>query len=156
MKNRVPTLDEYITEQSQYADVNEGELTRTTDPKAYIAFNETTGPYVARVAIYSNDGNHDETKIFPGIGDKGKKLLCAGPQFRKDIADAFVEMKDENFESVTFGIPDTDSMNIAKKHGFKKKGSSNDFEMEINNPADASKYIIKFLKELMPNFINEK
>ena len=50
-----------------------------------VAFNESKGPYKARLVFYRGK-NDSESIVFPGLGDRALNMLVAGPGFRAEWA----------------------------------------------------------------------
>ncbi|MCK9575781.1 MAG: hypothetical protein WC979_01985 [Candidatus Pacearchaeota archaeon] len=151
MKQRIPTLDEFINENANY--INEAaDLEREPQP-AYVAFKKVVGPLFAGISIYGNNGDQSQSKIFMYLGDRGQKLQITGMQILADVESAVPEITQTVWSNgPTFDIPSEESIKIAKKLGFSKKGS-NDYEIQVSKPSDAPAIIIKFLKAVMPKFI---
>lgn len=121
-------------------------VTRTTDPKAMVAFNEAKGPFKVGMAIYS--GKNDETSIvFPHLGDKGLNMVVAGPGFRAEWAKQ-LGIDEDLYGQMDFNIGEDELLALAKKAGFKKT-RGNDYEKDARTPEEALKEMISFFKPLV-------
>lgn len=121
-------------------------VTRTTDPKAMVAFNEAKGPFKVGMAIYK--GSNDETSIvFPHLGDKGLNMVVAGPGFRAGWAKG-LGIDEDLYGQMNFNIGEAELLALAKKAGFKK-ARGNDYEKDARTPEDALKEMISFFKPLV-------
>lgn len=121
-------------------------VTRTEDPKALVAFNESKGPYKVGIAIYK--GKDDSTSIvYPHLGDKGLNMVVAGPGFRAGWAKG-LGIDEDLYGKMDFNIGEDELLALAKKAGFKKT-RGNDYEKDARTPEDALKEMISFFKPLV-------
>ena len=121
-------------------------VTRTTDPKAMVAFNEAKGPFKVGLAIYKG-ANHETSIVFPHLGDKGLNMVVAGPGFRAEWAKQ-LGIDEDLYGKMDFNIGEDELLALAKKAGFKK-ARGNDYEKDARTPEEALKEMISFLKPLV-------
>jgi len=143
MKN-LQTFEEFLNEAKQPS------VTRTTDPKALLAFNEAKGPYKVGLAIYS--GNEDnESIVFPHLGDKGLKMVVAGPGYRAEWAKQ-LKIDEDLYGKMVFNISKDELIDLAKKSGFKK-AKGDDYEKDARSPEEALKESVSFFKLIVDKLI---
>ena len=121
-------------------------VTRTTDPKAMVAFNEAKGPFKVGMAIY-RDGDDEHSTVFPHLGDKGLNMVVAGPGYRAEWAKQ-LGIDEDLYGQMKFNIGEDELVALAKKAGFKKT-RGNDYEKDARTPEEALKEIVSFLKPLI-------
>ena len=129
--------------------LNEGrspEVTYNEDPKAMVTFNESKGPYKARVSIYPGK-NDSEAIVFPGLGDRGLNMLVAGPGFRAEWAKQ-LGINEDHYGQMNFDANADELIDLAKKSGFKKT-RGDDYEKDVRTPEDALKELVAFFKPLV-------
>ena len=143
MKN-LHTFAEFLNESVNEA--KQPNVTRTTDPKAMVAFNEANGPYKVGMSIYKGKGNND-CIVFPSLGDKGLNMLVAGPGFRAQWSKE-LGIDEELYGQMNFDISKDEFIDLAKKSGFKKTRGE-DFEKDARKPEDALKEMVNFFKPLV-------
>lgn len=127
-------------------------VTRTTDPKAMVAFNEAKGPFKVGMAIYDGKSK-DESIVFPHLGDKGLNMVVAGPGFRAEWAKQ-LGIDEDLYGQMNFNIGEDELVALAKKAGFKKT-RGNDYEKDARTPEEALKEMISFLKPLVDKLTNK-
>ena len=147
----IPTFEEFVNESSLH--INEAKnpvVTRTTDPKAMVAFNEAKGPYKVGMGIYK--GRDEGTSIaFPHLGDKGLNMVVAGPGFRAEWAKG-LGISEDLYGQMDFNISEDELLALAKKAGFKK-ARGNDYEKDARTPEQALKEMISFFKPIIDRLI---
>lgn len=127
-------------------------VTRTTDPKAMVAFNEAKGPFKVGMAIYSGKSK-DESIVFPHLGDKGLNMVVAGPGFRAEWAKQ-LGIDEDLYGQMNFNIGEDELLALAKKAGFKKT-RGNDYEKDARTPEEALKELVNFFKPLVDKLTNK-
>ena len=134
------------TFESFLSEARSPEVTYNEDPKAMVAFNESTGPYKARLVIYRGK-NDSESIVFPGLGDRGLNMLVAGPGFRAEWAKQ-LGIDETQYEQMNFDANQDELIDLAKKAGFKK-ARGDDYEKDARTPEDALKELVTFLTPLV-------
>lgn len=127
-------------------------VTRTTDPKAMVAFNEAKGPFKVGMAIY-NGKSKDESIVFPHLGDKGLNMVVAGPGFRAEWAKQ-LGIDEDLYGQMNFNIGEDELVDLAKKAGFRKT-RGNDYEKDARTPEEALKELVNFFKPLVDKLTNK-
>lgn len=145
MKN-LHTFEEFVNEAKKV------DVTYTTDPKSLLAFNESKGPYKVGMAIF---GPKDDTEcvVFPHLGDRGLNMTVSGPGFRAKWAKE-LGIDESLYKQMNFNIGKDEFVDLAKKSGFKKTRGE-DYEMDVKNPEEALKIIIKFFKPIVDKITNK-
>jgi hypothetical protein len=136
----IKTFESFISE------ARSPEFTYNDDPKAMVAFNESKGPYVARLVFYPGK-NDSEAIVFPNLGDRGINMLVSGPGFRAEWAKE-LGIDEGHYDQMNFDANADELIALAKKAGFKKaRGDS--YEKPARKPEDALKELVTFLKPLV-------
>jgi len=139
MKN-LQTFEEFLNESKQPS------VTRTTDPKALLAFNESKGPYKVGMTIY-NGSKDGECAVFPHLGDKGLNMVVAGPGYRSEWSKQ-LNINEDLYGKMNFSISKDEFIDLAKKSGFKKS-RGDDYEKDARSPEEALKESVSFFKNVI-------
>ena len=134
------------TFESFLSEARSPEVTYNEDPKAMVAFNESKGPYKARLVFYRGK-NDSESIVFPGLGDRALNMLVAGPGFRAEWAKQ-LGIDEGLYDQMTIDANSDELIDLAKKAGFKKaRGDA--YEKDARTPEDALKELVAFFKPLV-------